>query len=117
LVIVAYIFLSLHCTKAPANSLVWRVPKTALRLLVNREPVGWHLGVTYGQDSTRDVFAQGNCDSILLQLMSHLGWLKDLEPLLKEHKLPQSSSALLSRRLGKGSDSADSGSNESSSPE
>lgn len=87
-------------TKAPANSLVWRVPKTAMRLLVNREPVGWHLGVTYGQESTRDVFAQGNCDTILLELMSHMGWLKDLEPLLAEQKLPQSSAALLSRKLG-----------------
>jgi NAD+-dependent protein deacetylase sirtuin 2 len=85
---------------APANSLVWRVPKTSMRLLVNREPVGWHLGVAYGPDSTRDVFAQGNCDYVLLDLMAHLGWLDDLEPLLEEHKLPESSAALLRKRLG-----------------
>jgi NAD+-dependent protein deacetylase sirtuin 2 len=86
---------------APANSLVWRVPKTAMRLLVNREPVGFHLGLVYGADSKRDVFAQGNCDYVLLELMAHLGWLDDLSPLLKEHKLPESSAALLRKRVGK----------------
>lgn len=101
--------------KAPANSLVWRVPKTALRLLVNREPVGWHLGVAYGQDSTRDVFAQGNCDTILLELMSHLGWLRDLEPLLSDRKLPHSSAALLSRKLGQESEDGNSSTTDSGS--
>ena len=86
---------------APANSLVWRAPKTALRLFVNREPVGWHLGVSYGDQAERDFFAQGDCDNVLLNLMSHLGWLEDLEPLLNEHKLPEKSAALLRAKLGK----------------
>ena len=33
--------------------------------------------------------------------MAHLGWLTDLEPLLDEQKLPDSSAALLRTRLGK----------------
>ena len=92
---------------APANSLVWRAPKTALRVLVNREPVGWHLGVSYGEHATRDYFAQGDCDHVLLNLMAHLGWLDDLEPLLTDDKLPEKSAALLRRRLEKKSESDD----------
>jgi NAD-dependent SIR2 family protein deacetylase len=35
---------------APANSLVWRVPKSAMRVLVNREIVGEHLGLIFCED-------------------------------------------------------------------
>ena len=91
---------------APANSLVWRVPKRALRLLVNREPIGWHLGVQYGEENKRDFFAPGDCDTVLLDLMTHLGWLDDLRPLLEgEPKLPDSSAALLGQKLGGDPDS------------
>ena len=100
---------------APANSLVWRAPKTALRLLVNREPVGWHLGVSYGENATRDYFAQGDCDHVLLNLMTHLGWLNDLEPLLGEEKLPDKSAALLRKRLGKESEGDDEATSEENS--
>jgi NAD-dependent SIR2 family protein deacetylase len=39
---------------APANSLVWRVPKSAMRVLVNREIVGEHLGLYLHQDDDDD---------------------------------------------------------------
>ncbi|KAL7558656.1 hypothetical protein ACA910_010032 [Epithemia clementina (nom. ined.)] len=117
---------------APANSLVWRVPRSALRVLVNREIVGEHLGMDFysseqqqHQDNDhddsdnennnennrhndhqptnpiggRDFFAGGNCDDVLLELMEHLGWLSDLESLLVEQQLPQSSASLLQERL------------------
>lgn len=83
---------------APANSLVWRVPKSAMRLLVNREEVGWHLGMNF-RDSERDYFAEGSCDGVFLKLMGHLGWIDDLAPLLPERKLPQSSADLLQEHL------------------
>jgi len=86
---------------APANSLVWRVPKTAMRLLVNREPVGWHLGMNFGPDTKRDYHAQGNCDDVLLDLMSRLGWLSDLEPLVNNQMLPLASEAVLRQSLGR----------------
>lgn len=89
---------------APANSLVWRAPKSAMRLLVNREPVGWHLGMKYGQASKRDYFAQGDCDSVLLNLMTHLGWVDDLEPLLSDNKFPDKSAALLQSHLARESE-------------
>ena len=96
---------------APANSLVWRVPRTALRLLVNREIVGEHLGmdfdhtpstaagVTSSNTGGRDYFAAGNCDDVLLDLMEHLGWLPDLESLLTDQQLPESSATMLQERL------------------
>ena len=119
---------------APANSLVWRVPRSALRVLVNREVVGEHLGMDFGQDETehdddngnnnneendipnndqedgrrttgRDYFASGNCDDVLLELMQHLGWLPDLESLLGDQQMPESCAALLQERLAARADS------------
>lgn len=84
-------------TVAPANSLVYRVPPHALRLVVNNEPVGRRLGIQYGSESTRDFFAKGFCDEIFLDLMCHLGWLPDLRNLL--NKLPEASAQLLRNRL------------------
>lgn len=81
---------------APANSLVWRVPKSSMRVLINREPVGWHLGLDY-EDNDRDFFGGGNCEDVCLDLMTHLGWLEDLRPLIDE--LPESSKVLLRRAL------------------
>jgi NAD-dependent SIR2 family protein deacetylase len=86
---------------APANSLVWRVPKSAMRLLVNREEVGWHLGMNFGENADRDIFAEGTCENVLLELMDHLGWLDDLAPLVSGDKLPESSAHLLRERLAR----------------
>jgi NAD-dependent SIR2 family protein deacetylase len=88
---------------APANSLVWRVPKSTLRVLINREPEGMHLGMEFDPNETkRDYFAQGDCDEVLLELMAHLGWLDDLAPLLEGKLLPESSTLVLRGRLERG---------------
>lgn len=84
---------------APANSIVYRVPKTCLRVLVNRDPVGISLGMQYGPYAERDYFAEGDIDPTILELMTHLGWLDELEPLLEEKQLPESSADLLQQRL------------------
>jgi NAD+-dependent protein deacetylase sirtuin 2 len=85
---------------APANSIVWRVPKSTLRVLINREPEGLHLGMDFNSsESKRDYFAQGECEKVLLELMSHLGWLDDLAPLLETHQLPDTSAAILREHL------------------
>jgi len=85
---------------APANSLVWRAPKTAMRVLVNREEAGDHLGLLFDEAyATRDYFAQGECDTVLLKLMELLGWTDELEPLLLNNQLPESSAQLLRERL------------------
>lgn len=82
-------------TVAPANSLVYRVPPHALRMVVNNEPVGYRLGIQYGSESTRDFFAKGFCDEIFLDLICHLGWLSDVRNL----DLPEASLNLLRNRL------------------
>ena len=46
------------------------------RLVVNREPVGHELGVRYGEQSSRDVFGEGECDVVFLELAGRLGWLE-----------------------------------------
>lgn len=90
---------------APANSLVWRAPKSAMRVLVNREEAGDHLGLRFLDDGEaqhvvkRDYFAQGEIENVLLDLMEHLGWIDELEPLLQNDKLPESSAKLLRERL------------------
>jgi NAD-dependent deacetylase sirtuin 2 len=86
---------------APANTLVFRVPETAMRTVINRDPVGFHSGIEYGPGAPRDYFAQGDIDPTCLELMTLLGWLEDLEPLLSEDLLPDSSADLLRERLEK----------------
>jgi len=63
----------------PANSLVYRVPLTALRVVVNAEEVGHMLGIQYDEDAPRDYFAQGYSEEVICDLMGHLGWLDDIE--------------------------------------
>lgn len=82
---------------APANSLVMRIPKSSMRVLMNREPVGWHLGLDY-DEKDRDYFAQGNCENSALDFMEKLGWLDDMKPLLDQGEFPESSAALLRER-------------------
>ena len=84
----------------PANSLVYRVPRSALRVLVNREPVGQALGMVWDEDEAeRDYFAQGDCDAVLLALMEQLGWMEDLRPFATNHQLAETSATLLRQRL------------------
>ena len=83
---------------APANSLVWRVPKSCLRLLMNREPAGRQLGMNF-EDGRRDYHAEGDCDDIALELMEHLGWLDEMQPLASSGELPPKCVEKLSARL------------------
>lgn len=77
---------------SPANSLVYNVPDTTIRAVVNLDPVGFELGIEYG-NSERDVFLQGTCDEVFLELIQELGWLPDLEA--KIDLLPESSMSLV----------------------
>lgn len=77
----------------PANGIVERVAKHTTRLLVNDEPVGEELGIQFGSNAKRDVFAQGNCDDIFLELIELMGWREDLEA--KVDTLPEESQARL----------------------
>jgi NAD-dependent SIR2 family protein deacetylase len=83
---------------APANSIVWRIPKSAMRVLINRERVGRHLGFDC-RSNDRDFFARGDCENVALDLMEKLGWLGELRPLLEQNELPESSAKLLKERL------------------
>lgn len=78
----------------PTFTLVTPMLNQALRLVVNREPVGADLGFDYsGGAGSRDLFAQGDCDAAFLRLAELLGWRADLEALLPD--LPPLSQALL----------------------
>jgi hypothetical protein len=85
---------------APACSLVPQVPKSAMRVLINRENAGGHLGMIFDpNEAKRDYFAQGECDAVVLELMDHLGWIDDLMHLLPNKLLPESSARLLEEHL------------------
>jgi NAD-dependent SIR2 family protein deacetylase len=92
------IILGTSLAVAPANSIVWRVPRSAMRVLINRESVGWHLGLDPASND-RDYLARGDCENVVLDLMEKLGWLESLKPLLDQNELPLSSAALLEERL------------------
>mmetsp|Transcript_21292 Transcript_21292/g.50363 ORF Transcript_21292/g.50363 Transcript_21292/m.50363 type:complete len:336 (+) Transcript_21292:3681-4688(+) len=85
---------------APANSLVMRIPRSSMRVLMNREPVGWHLGLDC-ESNERDYFAGGDCETTALDFMEELGWLEELKPLLENAEFPESSAKLLRERLEK----------------
>lgn len=74
---------------SPANSLVYKVPDTTYRVIINNEQVGRELGIDYGPDAVRDLFAQGNCEEVFLELIMELGWLQDLDEIAGD--LPESS--------------------------
>lgn len=78
---------------SPANSLVYNVPKTTQRVIINNEPVGRELGIDYGPIPERDFFAQGSCDDVFLDLISELGWLSDLNEVVDN--LPEASVNLI----------------------
>lgn len=79
---------------APANTLVVRVPKRTMRVVVNREHVGSRLGIDYSAEAKRDYFAKGDSDAILSDLMVELGWLDDLSRLTQDD-LPEESARVL----------------------
>jgi len=60
-------------TVGPANSVAFDAPPSTVRLLVNQQKVG-----DIGSRAT-DLFAQGDCDSQLLDLAKQCGWLEALE--------------------------------------
>lgn len=80
----------------PANSLVYRVPETTRRVIVNDEPVGRELGVDYGPNAERDFFARGKCEDVFLDLICELGWLQDLNEVVDN--LPEGSVELIRAR-------------------
>ncbi|EJK61441.1 hypothetical protein THAOC_18072, partial [Thalassiosira oceanica] len=94
-------------TVAPANSLVYRVPMTSLRLVMNNEMVGRRLGIDYEDDSVRDVWASGYTDQSCLDLSERLGWLDDLATMADE--LPESSADLLRKKLAQRTQSSSCG--------
>ena len=91
------IIMGTSLTVAPANSLVYRVPTTSLRLVMNNEMVGRRLGIDYEDDSVRDVWASGYTDQSCLDLAERLGWLDDLAAVAGE--LPESSADMLRKKL------------------
>ncbi len=96
---------------SPANSLVRGVPNSALRVIVNKDPVGEELGIEYDEElgfeydedyssrekKTRDYFAQGECDEVFLNLIRELGWLEELKS--QVDTLPPKSQILLQSEL------------------
>jgi NAD-dependent deacetylase sirtuin 2 len=83
---------------SPANSIVYSVPDTTVRAVINREPVGADLGIDYSVNAKRDFFARGNCDEVFLELMEHLGWTDELVAILDI--LPPSSASLVRQTTG-----------------
>jgi len=87
----------------PANSLVYRVPDDAVRVVVNRDPVGRELGIAYDDDgSGRDFFAQGECDEVFLELIRELGWWDDFLASTMVDELPPQSAELVERKRRQG---------------
>ena len=101
------IIMGTSLTVAPANSLVYRIPPTALRMVMNNERVGRRLGIDYSENSIRDVWAHGYTDETCLNLAEKMGWLDDLAG--NVDKLPESSANMLRERLAQRQEEKDEG--------
>jgi hypothetical protein len=107
---------------APANTIVYKVPRRCVRVLINQTEEGTHLGLNFhspfvphnNTDATttttratttqssrwsRDYFAQGDIDAVILELAGYLGWWDDLAQYLDNDQLPAPSAALLRAKL------------------
>jgi hypothetical protein len=73
------------------------VPQTALRVVINDEPVGRRVGIEYGPQAKRDYFAQGHCDDITLDLIEELGWFEDLKAHIDD--LPEESAGRVKAQI------------------
>ena len=82
---------------SPANSLVYRVPNSTYRVVINNERVGKELGIDYSPDAERDCFIQGSCDEVFLDLVTELGWLEDLNEAI--NNLPEDSVNLMIAKM------------------
>lgn len=74
---------------SPFNSLVARPELDVPRVLVNREKAGTRDSLYGGfefdhKDNYRDLFLQGDCDDVVLEMCREIGWDKELDTLQKE---------------------------------
>ena len=91
---------------SPANSLVYNVPETTTRVVINLDEVGAELGIDYDNEDAndadktdrRDLFLRGTCDEVFLNLIEELGWFPDLQK--QVDLLPESSANLVRQRTG-----------------
>mmetsp|Transcript_9624 Transcript_9624/g.9690 ORF Transcript_9624/g.9690 Transcript_9624/m.9690 type:complete len:176 (+) Transcript_9624:572-1099(+) len=65
-------------TVSPACDLVFQVSECTPRAVVDRNPVGMHLGLDYMSSNSRDMFFPGECDVVFLELACRLGWFDEL---------------------------------------
>ena len=64
-------------TVGPANTLPLMLGPERALAVINREPVGQDIGLTFEEKGNR-MFLQGGCDEVVLALAKGLGWLEDL---------------------------------------
>jgi NAD-dependent deacetylase sirtuin 2 len=64
---------------SPANTLVYKVPDSTIRVIVNREPVGQDLGIDYTtcSDIKREFFARVPRDDEFYRTIKELGWTQE----------------------------------------
>ena len=80
---------------SPANMVAATAPRSAVRVVADREPVGRELGIDYGSSSRDDVFLQGDVDDVIAGLAAEMGLTGDLRKF--EGHLPEASVASLNK--------------------
>ncbi|MEM7173682.1 MAG: Sir2 family NAD-dependent protein deacetylase [Bacteroidota bacterium] len=68
---------------SPFNALT-KIPKNAIRLLINNEKVGVWKDEEEKKLKKNDFFLQGDCDEIIHQIVSALKWEKEFKALMKK---------------------------------
>ena len=80
---------------SPANMVAATAPRSAVRVVTDREPVGRELGIDYGSSSRDDVFLRGDVDDVIAGLAREMGLAGDLRKF--EGHLPEASVASLNK--------------------
>mmetsp|Transcript_3417 Transcript_3417/g.7110 ORF Transcript_3417/g.7110 Transcript_3417/m.7110 type:complete len:418 (-) Transcript_3417:1331-2584(-) len=67
----------------PFAGLVNQVKDNIPRVMLNKEATGQAIGLDYDNSSSRDVFIQGDTDSLVGEIVRHSGWEEEYQALLR----------------------------------
>lgn len=66
---------------SPARTLVQNSSERTIRVVIHRELIdGAEHGFDFESANTRDLFLQGDCEDVFLELIKEMGWIDELQP-------------------------------------
>ena len=74
---------------SPFNQLPHKASKTAVRLIINKEPFKKHLRIIpfeFDDEGSNDIFFKGECDNAVKKIINDVGWEKEFYEFIEKTK-------------------------------